>query len=301
MFAAGAAKGLDPLLGGYEKIPKLIKDRLIDEAQANLEAFKNCASGKMGDLYGNSTLYIDRLVEDTNKLIKAGLLNQAQENIHAFVNCSTSKANTMEVEMRKTLDRLIKDWQDATAKYKEALEKGLSEEAAMWKERADNILKKVNQIQAWLDMLRQHASKPIVQKFIIKKVYSGREAKGGEEEGKYTHGFPAGGGETPSEGVGAPGSGGLAGGVTLQHGGIVTRPTFALLGERGPEAVIPLRNMPFMPPVTINFNVEGSVDRKTADYVIERVKRVLRNVIVEASSSGAPTMHKRIRLGSIMI
>ena len=26
----------------------------------------------------------------------------------------------------------------------------------------------------------------------------------------------------------------------LQHGGIVRRPTFALLGERGPEAVVPL-------------------------------------------------------------
>lgn len=29
----------------------------------------------------------------------------------------------------------------------------------------------------------------------------------------------------------------------MQHGGIVTRPTFALLGEAGPEAVVPLRNL----------------------------------------------------------
>ena len=87
----------------------------------------------------------------------------------------------------------------------------------------------------------------------------------------------------------------------LQHGGIVTRPTFALLGERGPEAVIPLRNMPLMPPVTINFNVDGAVDRKTAEYVIREVKRILRNVIIEASSSGAPETHKRIRVGGMIV
>jgi TP901 family phage tail tape measure protein len=39
----------------------------------------------------------------------------------------------------------------------------------------------------------------------------------------------------------AAGAGGH--GVQLQHGGVVTRPTFALIGEAGPEAVIPLSRL----------------------------------------------------------
>ena len=31
--------------------------------------------------------------------------------------------------------------------------------------------------------------------------------------------------------------------MPLQHGGVVTRPTLSLLGERGPEAVVPLSQL----------------------------------------------------------
>jgi len=89
----------------------------------------------------------------------------------------------------------------------------------------------------------------------------------------------------------------------LQHGGIVTHPTFALLGEKGPEAVIPLKNASLTPQIIFNaplVQVDGAVDRKTADYVTEKIKRALKNVIVEASSSSAPNAHKRVRLGSIL-
>ena len=40
------------------------------------------------------------------------------------------------------------------------------------------------------------------------------------------------------------------------EGGIVTRPTFALLGERGPEAVVPLNRA--AAPVTVNVNITGN-------------------------------------------
>ena len=43
--------------------------------------------------------------------------------------------------------------------------------------------------------------------------------------------------------------------IGMQHGGIVTRPTLALLGEAGPEAVIPLHKYPEITSKTININV----------------------------------------------
>jgi len=49
------------------------------------------------------------------------------------------------------------------------------------------------------------------------------------------------------------GVGGFMGGFTmLAEGGVATRPTFAMIGEAGPEAVIPLRNLPSFAPQTIN-------------------------------------------------
>lgn len=45
--------------------------------------------------------------------------------------------------------------------------------------------------------------------------------------------------------------------VGLQTGGIVTRPTFAMLGESGPEAVVPLTGAGAVGPV-ININISGA-------------------------------------------
>lgn|GEM_PF-922885 len=47
-------------------------------------------------------------------------------------------------------------------------------------------------------------------------------------------------------------------------------------------------------------HVEGSADRKTAELAAELIEKKLRNVIVEASSSGAPATHKRIRLARVI-
>ncbi|MEM0050367.1 MAG: hypothetical protein QW424_05405 [Candidatus Bathyarchaeia archaeon] len=81
----------------------------------------------------------------------------------------------------------------------------------------------------------------------------------------------------------------------FQHGGIVTKPTLGLLGESGPEAVIPLeRFAPSQNIINISLSVEGSVDRRTAEYVINEIEKRLKTVLIEASSPAAPT--KRIRL-----
>jgi hypothetical protein len=87
----------------------------------------------------------------------------------------------------------------------------------------------------------------------------------------------------------------------MQYGGIVTQPTLALIGEAGPEAVIPLGRGGDYGSVTYDFsgfsviiNVEGSVDQRTLAVLREE----LRNVVVEATSSSAPATQRKIKLGS---
>ncbi len=47
----------------------------------------------------------------------------------------------------------------------------------------------------------------------------------------------------------------------MAEGGIVTRPTAALIGEAGPEAVIPLNKLSsFSPNVTVNANLSSGID-----------------------------------------
>lgn len=68
----------------------------------------------------------------------------------------------------------------------------------------------------------------------------------------------------------------------LAKGGIVTRPTIALIGERGPEAVVPLSRGGGMGTV-IQINVQGDTDPNAA------ARRIIR-IINEARASGALRM-----------
>ncbi len=97
-----------------------------------------------------------------------------------------------------------------------------------------------------------------------------------------------GGIQTVSGGIGAAGEavGGFfdwaAGGLGLQHGGIVTGPTRALIGEAGPEAVIPLDQLGggLTGPVTINLVVDGRIMASTILETLRRDQQLtLRSVI----------------------
>jgi TP901 family phage tail tape measure protein len=61
----------------------------------------------------------------------------------------------------------------------------------------------------------------------------------------------------------------------LAEGGIVTRPTIAMIGEAGPEAVVPLRSAG-VTPITVNISVAGSViaERDLAARVREELLRL---------------------------
>lgn len=86
----------------------------------------------------------------------------------------------------------------------------------------------------------------------------------------------------------------------MAEGGIVTKPTFAMLGESGPEVILPLNQGGSLAGNTfnINFNVDGSVDRRTAEYAAKLIEERLKNVVVEPSSVSASSTHKKIRFGS---
>ena len=74
------------------------------------------------------------------------------------------------------------------------------------------------------------------------------------------------------------GLGGFMGGFTkLATGGIVTSPTFAMVGEAGPEAVIPLRNMPSFAPQMIHVTVGGTLKQSGMDMkvVLDRVDKYI--------------------------
>jgi len=90
-------------------------------------------------------------------------------------------------------------------------------------------------------------------------------------------------------------------GVSFAEGGIVTRRTMATIGEAGPEAVIPLDKSGFGATIEINsplVYVAGSADERTVDLAVKKVEKILDNIILEASSSGSSSTHKRVRIGT---
>jgi hypothetical protein len=56
-----------------------------------------------------------------------------------------------------------------------------------------------------------------------------------------------------------PGGKGEFGGIFGAAGGIVTRPTMAMIGEAGPEAVIPLHSAPGASPLPRGFGGGGQI------------------------------------------
>ncbi len=62
----------------------------------------------------------------------------------------------------------------------------------------------------------------------------------------------------------------------LALGGIVSRPTLAMIGERGPEAVVPLDRMPPSVNVNLTVNVNGSADRADAYGLARQISDILK-------------------------
>ena len=240
-------ESVDDLSESIEDVNATIEDELLDQAQANLEAFQDCAGGKVGSLGDDFTGVWDSLVSDTNDLIEAGLLGQAQDNIQAFAECVVGKQAKMVSDIDGYLEELQGQYDENTEKINELVAAGLDEEAALYEEQNNEILAKMQQLQAWkeqliqkgvisiefnVDSASQNAAQNAVNNLLNK---SGASAAvtittSGTQQAKTvltTGGFTSAQG---GKGVVTP----------FQEGGIVTRPTLALIGEHGPEAVVPL-------------------------------------------------------------
>ncbi len=84
----------------------------------------------------------------------------------------------------------------------------------------------------------------------------------------------------------------------MAEGGFVKEPTLALIGEAGPEVVLPVQSGGDVAgrPVqnfNVHINIEGSVD----DRVLRLMRKELESVLIESTSTGAKT--KRIRRGGV--
>jgi hypothetical protein len=76
----------------------------------------------------------------------------------------------------------------------------------------------------------------------------------------------------------------------LASGGIVTSPTTALIGEAGPEAIIPLNRMGSMGGSTVNIVINGSVTSE-GDLVT-----TIRNALLQGQNNGQPITKTAIQL-----
>jgi hypothetical protein len=86
----------------------------------------------------------------------------------------------------------------------------------------------------------------------------------------YLHGRSSSGAPSSLDGGRDTGAGAQSEIPQLQHGGIVTRPTLAMLGEHGPEAIVPLSMMPG----ALTGDQKGQENQKTVKDNTDQLKRL---------------------------
>jgi len=235
---------LRTLMNTVVQVPKTFEEQLVGKSQAILENFKQCAGGKFFDIRNNTAKNFQELVTSTNTLIKNGLLGQAQENIAAFVQCSTNKQKTMVQQIDGYLKQLQNEYEENAAKIIELTKKGATDEVKIYEERNKQIMALIKQLEDWKRLVLQTPwiSAPPPGTPYTPPTFVDICPYCGWNEG-HAPGCP------------------LAPYVRMQRGGIVTKPTLALLGEGyKKEAVIPLDKAGGAGPTVwrIEVNVSGA-------------------------------------------
>lgn len=332
------------LTDSMAKVPETIDQKLVGEAQAKFEAFKNCISGKALTIGTDVVGAMSDMADNVTNLIHDGFVGEAQNEMQAYADCSTNKVNDMVQkisgnggyidELTKQHDEKIKTLTEAAANAygseKDAILAMIDAENSGYKTRmgtfavwlsglyeqllaqADSTLSRVDAIvggarAAMATVKGDLAASTAIMQDVWKQTGQVSDVLKLAQE---RAGMATSIGSTASSVVGSsyvsPDQ--LDAMYKYQHpprlaeGGIVTKPTFAFIGESGPEAVIPLSNRGSAqvsgPTVNVYIN-DSLIDRPMVDVIKNEVKKVLDNVIVEPSSSSGSSTHKRIRGGSL--
>ena len=244
-----------------------IQQKLVNRAQGLIEEFRECSMGKFAQIGEMGQAQMQALVDNTNQLLRQGLVGQAQKNIQAFADCAAGKqyrlaydiaqitasmtsrvnqeyqamvdwAKTLSGEQRTVALKNAEAWKAEQLKVIESL-RGL-QNTALTQMGADITasiqqgIANVSQLQAQIEAI------PPQKTAAVDVVISGREELMSLQA--RLEALP----REVTVSVNVAAGGGFAGDIFpygayyMQEGGIVKRPTLALLGERGPEAVVPL-------------------------------------------------------------
>jgi len=288
MFESMAAKLAD--------LPKSIEEQLIGKAQADLQTFKDCATGKFAGLQDDTSASMKQLVTDTNDLISSGLVGQAQDNIKVYVDCATDKHAQLVSNIDADLAKLRTDYAagaDAVAPFIKQLEEwkvaatlgpggssildaiklgnmtanevaGQTETATT--KMAQSFKFSTEQIQAHAERLEDSLVGRSIWTDMLVKMESTTEKSVAKIRGHFQMLQP--------EGI-------MGGGFGVPE---------ALPGAGGKAPVIQ--------PI-INITIEGNADRATVELTKKAVLDALKTVIVEPTSISAPSTSKRIRKGAV--
>lgn len=237
---------------GVDEANGILQDGLVTKAQGIIEEFKNCSINKFGEMETESGHTMRDLVNAVYESINKGLIGDAQRGIQEFVDCAGDKQGTMNDVIKGHLDELWSEYTKNLNDISKAREEGDTEELARLEEQNAKITAKRNQLYLWIRTAeRKHQAE--MAAMVPPYFQPSTRAR-----------------STPFfRGTFGPATG-------LQAGGIVTKPTAAILGERRrPEGVFPLNRLkqfmpsqgPGGPPIihmeNINFNFTGPIDPET--------------------------------------
>lgn len=304
------------------QVTDLISKGFVGEAQAEMAAYVDCSTNKVADMVAKISGkggYIDQLTTQHNDKIKT--LTEAAANAYGSEKDVILAQIDAENAGFKTRMGNLGVW--------------LSEFDAQLLMQADNTMSQVDAIVGGAKAaLAQVQGNIASTQGILENVFTSLAASS-DDAGRIMAQLAR--GVTP--GTASPYSSGSAeqnqqaislgyssyeayqaqiamqGGVpAFAEGGIFTKPTLAIIGEKGPEAVVPIdigRTLELPrskgenstqititgPLVEIN---DSMIDRPMVDFIRKEVFKALENVWIEPTSVSAPANSKRIRKGTAL-
>jgi len=270
---------------------RAIQQGLIGTAQAGMEAFRDCVTGKMWDMKDNAQSAIDDLVNLTNMAINSGLKGEAQKNIDAFVKCAVNKDAQMVSQIDTHLKSLTDTYKSNLKQIAVFTRRGQLDRAEAYRLENESIKKIIDQLNLWRNAILTKTTLPVTRTATI--------APPAQPPTLVTP--PVVPPQPPPTPGGCPLCGAPAGSehnswcpiltnewYGFQRGGVVSKPTLALLGEGyKKEAVIPLQrgtglpaNTTVLVDITISSLHTGDINEA------QKFFRQLERKVVEAVRQG---------------